>query len=80
MKPIKTIEVWKEHACSFHKSGLLINMYSKESNLKPTIFRYWVGKFTENSKTKDLVKVSPTKFYFNCKIKLHFNSISCIKM
>ena len=44
MNQLYSTEEWMEHVKKFKDSGLSINHYCRENNLKPTSFRHWVNK------------------------------------
>ena len=44
MNKLRSKEEWMEHVKRFKESGISINRYCRDNNLKPTSFRHWINK------------------------------------
>ncbi|MCK5199256.1 MAG: hypothetical protein KAR21_12940 [Spirochaetales bacterium] len=54
MKSSKNKEVWLDHVSLWKKSGLSINKYCRENELKSGTFHYWIRKERSDRSPKHL--------------------------
>lgn len=75
MKSEKTHAEWKELVYKFNSSGLSMTQFSKNNNVKPSTFVYWVKMFNKPAKkSSSLVKLPKFEMVDQEPIHLYINN------
>ena len=59
MKSKKKHSEWKALVSQFKNSGLSMTGFSRENNLKPSTFIYWVKMFSTDTDNPKMIKLEP---------------------
>ena len=59
MKSKKSHTEWKALVSQYNSSGLSMAGFSREHNLKPSTFIYWVKMFSTNNDKPKMIKLEP---------------------